>query len=194
MIRPGEYGPEDKKAQEMLEAVEDPTPQPAAPKADAAKESEEKAAPQTWEDRIKAAGLTEDQAYVILNAILDNNFFSKEFSLFGGKLKVTFRTRDSYARQRIANALDELRTNDPIVHFQTRMRLSLAGSLLTYRSTTFTHPNTRTDIAAYTAAFNERLTFLDNLADPILDALYPLLSQFDTWTYAALSNGAPTSF
>jgi hypothetical protein len=50
------------------------------------------------------------------------------------------------------------------------------------------------DIDAQETAFNARLKFVDSLGDPFLDTLYATLSEFDKWTYAALSSGAPTGF
>lgn len=192
--RPGQYGADDEMAKSLLDQEEKPVEKAADAPPVPAKNPDEPPRPLTWEEKIKEAGLTEDNGYAILNAVLDSGFYSKEFALFGGRVKFTLRTREGYSRQRIANALDELRTNDPRVHYQTQARLCLAGSLLSFRDKAFNHPSARNDVAAHQTAFNERLVFVDGLSDTMLDTLYDIVMRFDTWTYAALWNGAPTAF
>ena len=190
--RPGEYADEkqladeEKLAQTMLdESAATEAPKATAPEAPRA---------ETWEDRVKASGLTTEQALEILDAMIEKGFYEKTIPLYGGRRALVLRTRDAYCRQRVANALDTLRTNDPRVHSQTTLRICLAGSLVQFGKKTLAFAPPDADLDAQEAAFNERLRYVDGLGDPFLDTLYATLSQFDRWTYAALSNGAPTGF
>lgn len=189
--RPGEYADENKLAQELLEAEAEKA---AAPTQGEATKTEEAPKPETWEDRLKAAGLTPDQGLAILDAMIERGFYEKTFPLYGGKRNLILRTRDGYSRQRVANALDALRTNDPRVHYQTTMRLCLAGSLVQFGKKTLAFAAPDADLDAQETAFNDRLKYLDSIGDPFLDTLYTILTQFDRWTFAALSNGAPSGF
>jgi len=193
---PGGY----KSDEELLAMMEEgkkpePTPGP-APAPSPAQPGEAQAGPEkplTWEERIKLAGLNEDQAFKILDSILANGYYEHSFSLYGGRMTVKLRSRDGAHRQRVADALDQLRTNDPRVHGQTMSRLFLAGSLVSYGPKTMPMAEGG-DSLAVSKAFEERLKFIDSLPDPMIDTLYGLSAQFDGWVFAALSNGAPSGF
>lgn len=191
--RPGSYADEETLAQELLEQEADKAKAAAEAGAPEAK-PEEAAKPETWEDRLKAAGLTPEQGLQILDAMIERGYYEKTFPLYGGRRTLVLRTRDGYSRQRVSNALDALRTNDPRVHYQTTMRLCLAGSLVQFGKKTLPFSMPDADLDAQETAFNERLKFLDSIGDPFLDTLYAQLTQFDRWTFAALSNGAPSGF
>ena len=66
--RPGEYADEKQLADEekLAQAMLDEAATPAAPKAP----PPEAPKPETWEDRVKAAGLTTEQALEILDAMI----------------------------------------------------------------------------------------------------------------------------
>lgn len=200
--RPGEYADADQLAQELAEQeaaalAKEQAETPEARK-DPTKSSEVgKETPKTaltWEDRIKEAGLTVNQATEILDALLERGYYEKEFRLYGGRRQLVLRSRDHYCRQRLTQALDQLITNDPRVHLQTQMRMLLAGSLVQFGKKTLVHAAVDADIDAKNTAFNDRLKFIDTIGEPFLDVLYESLSKFDAWVYAALSNGAPSNF
>lgn len=190
---PGQYKTDEELARQMLDE-ESKRPDEAKPetaKAEPKKEAPPK--PPTWEERLAAVELTPDQAFVILDAVLEKGFYERTFPLYGGRISVTLRTRDGSHRQRIANALDELRTNDPRVHGQVMSRMFLAGSLVRFNKDTLDMAE-EGDSRAKEAAFQSRLAYVDKLSDPVLDTLFELISRFDGWTFASLSNGAPTGF
>jgi hypothetical protein len=130
--RPGEYADETTLAKEeaLAQTLLDEAKPEIAPESKT--EGASPAKPETWEDRVKAAGLTMDQALEILDALIEKGFYEKTIPLYGGRRPVVLRTRDAYCRQRVANALDTLRTNDPRVHSQTTLRICLAGSLVQF--------------------------------------------------------------
>lgn len=193
----GSYQTPDQLAQELAHqqaASMQGDAEGATPPAEGAEAPTPKDETPSWEGSIKKVGLNAEQGFAIIDAMIEKGYYEKTISLYGGRIAVTLRTRDAYCRQRVSSELDTLRTNDPRVHSQASLRICLAGSLVKFHKTAlkFAQPNASPD--AQEEAFNERLRFIDGLGDPFLDTLYPLLQQFDAWTYAALSNGAPTGF
>ena len=186
--RPGEYADADKLAQEMLEqeTKRDPTEDTAAPVATTKVP--------TWEDRLQEAKLTPEQGLEILDSMIEKGYYEKSFPLYGGRRHLVLRTRDAYCRQRVALALDALRTNDARVHTQTTLRVCLAGSIAQFGKKILAFAPPDADLDVQEKAFNDRLRYIDSIPEPFLDILYETLSQFDIWTYAALSNGAPSGF
>lgn len=191
---PGQYKSDEELARQMLDE-ESKRPDEAKPEAkpEAAKAEPKKEKPPTWEERLAAVELSPEQAFIILDAVLEKGFYERTFPLYGGRISVTLRTRDGSHRQRVANALDELRTNDPRVHGQVMSRMFLAGSLVRFNKDTLDMAEDG-DSRAKESAFQSRLAYVDKLSDPVLDTLFELISRFDGWTFASLANGAPTGF
>ena len=148
-----------------------------------------------WLRNIQNAGLAEDAANEILDKVLEQGFWDKEYLLYGGRLKVTLRSRDAAANQRVANALDEVRTNDLTVTNQARLRVQLACSLVRYRDHALPVASPDLPMGDHDRAFSSRLAFCDrSIAGPVIEALYRALIDFDGKTYAALSEGASSGF
>lgn len=149
----------------------------------------------TWEERVKAAGLSEDQAHLILTEILTKGYFERTFTVYG-RVPVVLRTRDAYARRRLLEIYDQYRIADPNVQRELYLRVALAGSIVKFANVTYAHVDlNERDPAKVDEAFTARLHAVDRLPDPVLEeTLYPLVSRFDAWVYAALSNGAPSGF
>lgn len=192
---PGQYPTPEEIAAQMeqdVQAALKPEP-PAAAKAPA--KADVPPTPLTWEARVKVAGLSEDQAQHILTEILTKGFFERSFLVYG-RVPVVLRSRDGYVRGRLLEIYDQFRVMDPRVYSETYLRVALAGSLVKFGAETFPHaaPGER-DPQKLEAAFAERLAAVNNMADPVLEeTLFPLISRFDQWVYAALSNGAPAGF
>jgi len=192
--------PADQLAQEMLSA----TP-PAASPEERLKQIEEARAKakeylsltpaERWQRNVKNAGLTEAEANEILDKVLEQGFWEKEYVLYNGRLKLTLRSRDAAANQRVANALDDVRTFDQRVLDQARLRVQLACSLVRFRDKPLQTAAPDEEADKHEAAFRSRLTFCDRfIAGPIVEAVYRALIDFDTKTYAALSEGASSGF
>jgi hypothetical protein len=182
--RPGQYGTED-LAQAALE--EEPQPKPS-------EESTSKSPTERWRDAISSAGITEEEADRILDAVLATGHYEKAYKIFRGKLTIVLRSRDSASLQRVSDALDAVRTNDVRVHTQTMNRYNLAASLVRYQDKVFKHPAVNADPADRDRAFFERLAFLDTVPAPVLVQMYAVLSKFDNTVFAALSEGAEMGF
>lgn len=160
------------------------------------KEEEEKLSPlERWQRNLKAVDLSEEDAEAILDSMIRQGYWEREYSLFRGKLNIKLRTRDGYSLQRAANALDSLRTNDPYVYTQTIYRLNLAGSLVKYRDVDLRHVSLKDTDEERINAYNERLLFIDKaIPATILSQVYNALTHFDNLATAALSEGASSGF
>jgi len=192
---PGQYPTPEEIAAQMEQDVQAALkPEPTAAAKVSAK-ADVPPTPLTWEARVKAAGLSEDQAQHILTEIITKGFFERSFLVYG-RVPVVLRSRDGYVRGRLLEIYDQFRVMDPRVYSETYLRVALAGSLVKFGAETFPHtaPGER-DPQKLEAAFAERLAAVNNMADPVLEeTLFPLISRFDQWVYAALSNGAPAGF
>jgi hypothetical protein len=191
--RPGKY-----MADELAKAALEDEPEPAA-----APETEPKPAPEEatrkspierWRDAIEAAGITEEEADKVLDAVLAQGYYEKAYKVFRGRLTVVLRSRDSAALQRVSDALDAVRTNDLRVHTQTMNRYNLAASLVRYQDKVFKHPAPNADPVERERAFSDRLSFIDSIPAPVLLQLYAVLGKFDSIVFAALSEGAEMGF
>jgi hypothetical protein len=148
-----------------------------------------------WLRNIKNSGMQEDEANEILDKVLEQGYWEKEYALYRGRLKIVLRSRDAAANQRVANALDDVRTFDQNVLSQARLRVQLACSLVKFRDRTLPTAAPDQALTDHDRAFTERLAFCDRfIAGPIIEAVYRALIDFDSKTYAALSEGASSGF
>ena len=189
---PGNY---DDLPAEIAKAqlAQGPNAAPAAPSPIVSKTDAPAAVP-TWEEKVKEAGLTEAQARGILREVMARGFYEREFTALGGEVRFTFRSRDGFTRNRLAEARDTIRSNDVRVHTQVEFRTLLAGSLVAYNGTAlkFADP---ADTAAMYEANAARVAFIDSkIPDPVLNIMMTRLGDFDKWVYAAMWDGAVTAF
>jgi len=148
----------------------------------------------SWEESLKAVGLTTDQAQVILTSMLTQGYYERAFPIYGGRLVVRLRTRDAYCRQRVVDALDETRTLAEDVQNAVKLRLTLAGSLSVLGPDVLEHSKPGDGALKQRELFDARLARVDRIPDAMIDACYVALVHFDRAVYAALSNGAPSGF
>jgi hypothetical protein len=186
--RPGTYvapAAEAIAAKMQAEEPEEEQPEQAAAKIE---DDEEILTPiDRWRKGLETAKLTEEEADAIIDEMISRGFYEKEYTLFRGRLVVRFRSRDGQALERIARALDSVRTNDERVHSQIISRFNLASSLATYGDKKFTKPSTDEE-------FIERLKFVDSRPSAVLSQIYVALNNFDAQVFAALNEGAEMGF
>lgn len=192
--------PADQLAQQMLNEMAPETEPEARAKQieevkSKAKEYVSLTPAERWLRNIKNAGLEEDDANEILDKVLEQGYWDKEYSLYQGRLKVVLRSRDAAANQRVANALDDVRTFDQAVINQARLRVQLACSLVRFRDKALPTASPDQPMGEHDRAFSDRMAFCDRfIAGPVIEALYRALIDFDSKTYAALSEGASSGF
>lgn len=184
--RPGQYKTTDEAAKALLEQDD------ASQGAPAKEETPKKTSLERWREAIEAAHLTEAEADKILDEVLSKGYYEAPKKLFRGRLSVVFRSRDALSLQRVAEALDAIRTNDPRVHSQTMNRYNLAASLKEYQGKAL--PFKTGTVVEQNEAFMQRLNFIDGLPATVLIQLYAALDQFDNQVFAAMSEGAELGF
>jgi hypothetical protein len=155
-----------------------------------------KSAVERWRDNIKAAKLTEAEAEAILDAMLLEGYWEKTVNLYRGKLKVVFRTRDSFSILQTALAVDRLQhKEDERAVAQVSFRIALAGSLAQYRDKVMAQAKQGASNQEVERAFNQRLDFIDKeIPAAVVTTLWNALVEFDNEVGAALSEGAESGF
>jgi len=147
-----------------------------------------------WKDVLADAKITEDQANVILDAMMTKGYWEKNYVLLRGRLHTTLRTRDAYSVTRISKALDLRRNPTDTAFVEVTFNYNLAGSLIKYQEATLPFSEAKASLANIEDCFNKRLEFVDRLPSPVVSALYRALANFDQIVAAALYEEAPTGF
>jgi hypothetical protein len=180
--------------------IEEATPEVAEAKADEPKEKAPLTPIEEWHNVLKAAKIDERQALEILTKILETGYYSREYTLFNGLLRVVLRTRTIASSRRIAFNLDQLARPynaaepDPL-HQNISMRLQLIDSLVSYKEQSLPHPGLKASPEEIQKAWEARQSFVDyDIPEPVQMAVYQALFHFNTIVNAALSNGAAHSF
>lgn len=155
-----------------------------------------KTAVERWRDNLKAAKLSEAEAEAILDAMLLHGFWEKAVRLYRGKLRVVFRTRDSFSILQTALAIDRLQhREDQRAVAQVSFRIALAGSLVQYGDKTLTHASLNAPNQEVERLFNQRLDFIDKeIPAAVIPTIWAALAEFDNEVSAALSEGAESGF
>lgn len=188
--RPASAPTQDTLAQASLADSEDVTNEGTSPD-----EAAPKLMPlERWRAGLKQANVTEDEANRILDDIVTVGFYAKDFKLFHGRIRVQFRTRGSATLRRIADQIDQLRSNDPRVHQQVMARIMLIDSLARYNDTALPHPGPNATSEEVLRAFQTRAAIVDGFGEHIFDALQKALMKFDAQVYAVSSEGDAEGF
>ncbi len=195
--RPGQPLSSEDIQEKMLEEAVPPT---AEAKANEPAEKPPLTPIEEWQKRLEAVKIDERQAIEILTKILETGYYSREYTLFNGLLRIVLRTRTIASSRRIAYSLDQLarpfNADEPEpIHQQISMRLQLIDSLVTYKDTSLVHPSLKASADDIQRAWEARQSFVDyDIPEPVQMAIYQALFHFNNIVSAALSNGAAHSF
>ncbi len=178
-----------------------PPPAPVEPAPKAAPVSKDDSSPQVqttpaeqWQQALKNANITEEQAYEIVDAIIHKGYWEKEYSLWNGRVKVVFRTRDAQHVFRVQAALEKLVDRTQFSVGQTIFRTNIAGSLAKYQSQALPHPEVKATGNEVEDSFRVRYEFVGKLPGPVFDQMCIAMGNFDAIVTAAASNGAAQGF
>ena len=148
-----------------------------------------------WEKNIADAGLSEAQAFVTLDDVIAKGHWEKEYSLFRGRLNVTFRTRDGQHRRRVQRALQEQVTPVSTLTFtEIVTRYNLAASISMFKKTRMSFAPDNATVDQIEDAFLNRYDFVGKISGPVFDQLVEALIDFDKIVTAAFSEGAASGF
>jgi hypothetical protein len=147
----------------------------------------------SYEERLKEAGVTKEQAAEIIDAVIMKGHWSEPIKITE-RIKLRLRTRSARDIRRIQ---DHLEVQRPIydAHYTEIMgRMSLAASLESLGADKFTFPGKDAKSEEYEAAFQARVNYIENLADPTLRLLFLKLWTFDEKIRVVLSEGVIENF
>jgi hypothetical protein len=145
-----------------------------------------------YRKRLKDAGITPAKAREILDEVLHNGAYVRQIKL-AANFVVELATRVYGDTVRVSRVIESeapafgMHVNDIIA------RYNLAASLHRYGNTTFTARDPK-DSEKDEAAFQERLSFVMGLPEPVIRRLLDELNRFDDEMSFILSEGAIEDF
>ena len=208
-LRPSRYAPRFATAappvdmgESLTEQTEkDPeTPSTTESKVTKTKEPDTVAAVETWKERVEKAGLKEEEALVILDRVMDDGFYEKEYTLLQGRAKITLRSRDPNHPLRVRDLLTTVADKSPYNVQQTIFRANLAGSISRFQTrkkdVRFPHPDyTKATAVEIEDMFSKRdAMVVPAIPEPCLDAVFRAVADFDNIMAAIFSPGSVEGF
>lgn len=142
----------------------------------------EKSSEMTYEQKIKNHGLTMDGALDIVNAILDNGYYEKEYKVTP-RWTVLFRTRNTTDQDRVLRRIEEANPQFPATVTQILAKYNLAASMMRFKNVDFGKKD-----------FEDRMKFVLNLPEVVLRVLTGKLARFDQLMLDVLDEGAIQNF
>ena len=147
----------------------------------------------SYEDRLKEAGVTKDQAADIIDSVIMKGYWSESIKVTN-RISVTLRTRSARDVRRIQNYLEVQRQVYDVHYNEILSRMTLAASLEALGKDLFSFPGKDAKDVDYENAFQQRATYIENLADPVLRLLFLKLWTFDEKIRAVLAEGTVENF
>jgi hypothetical protein len=148
----------------------------------------------SFEEKLKAAGLTREKAAEIVDAVLLKGHYSENIKITS-TVGMRLRTRNARDVKRVQEMLEAQRFTIDAHYSEAWGRLLLAASLEAFGKDKFDHPNPRKE--AYDViekAFQERVAYVDALPDPALRVALGKLWKFDNRVAVALEEGTIENF
>lgn len=148
---------------------------------------------EAYEAKLKAAGVTRDEAARMIDAILSTDGYTEDVALTP-RHKVKFRTRDARDTRRIMDALENLNPRFDRHYQELLARMTLAATLAQFGATKFVSPPAGATAEDFEKAFQTKLSFVENLKDPVLRMLLAKLWKFDYKVSLVLEEGTIENF
>ncbi len=148
----------------------------------------------SFEEKLKAAGLTREKAAEIVDAVLLKGFYSEPIKITS-TVSARLRTRNARDVRRIQEMLEASRFTIDAHYSEAWGRLLLAASLEAFAKDKFEHPDPRKASAEQIEkAFMERVAYVDGLPDPALRVLLAKLWKFDNRVAVSIEEGSIENF
>lgn len=147
----------------------------------------------SYEERLKEAGVTKEQAADIIDAVIMKGYWSEPIKITQ-RVVLRLRTRSARDTRRIQDHLEVQRPVYEAHYTEVLGRMSLAASLEALGADKFAFPGKESKAEEYEAAFQTRVSYIENLADPILRLLFMKLWTFDEKIRVVLSEGTIENF
>lgn len=143
----------------------------------------------TYEEGLKEVGLTLGQAREIMEHVLTNNYYEKQF--FIASLPVTLRTRTYHDTVRLHRFLTAESPTYQASIQDLIARHNLAASLSRFGDNLFEFPD---DEKKAEEAFDARHKFVESRNEFVVTRLMKLAYEFDTLLAKVFADGAPQDF
>jgi len=134
----------------------------------------------TYEERIKAQGISMEEALVIVDALMTNGVYEKEYFVTK-KHAVKFKTRSMEDQGKFVK---DLESDSPMYAATTNAMLSrhnFAASLVSFKDTVF-------------EGYEHALKFAVGLPEPVFRILIEKLRKFDILVFTVMDEGALENF
>lgn len=147
----------------------------------------------SYEDRLKNAGLTRDEAADIIDAVLLKGFYAEDVKITS-KVKARFRTRTSRDTKRAQEIIEAQRLTYDVHYTELLSRILLAASLERFGEDSLPHPPRSAKQEDVEKAFQTRIEYVNTMPDPALRILMSRLAKFDRKISTALEEGSIENF
>jgi hypothetical protein len=208
--RPGDFVPADqeprppRKEEEEGEKKTEAAPKTNIPASEVEQQAAERA--QLYEEMVegltpiedyqaflKEQKISEEKAQDIVDNLFTKGFHSEKVTLTK-RVSATLRTREHADTLRLQMALEVQRPIYNHVMQELTARYNLAASLERFGDTTFEHPEPGADKEKIEKLFDERLQFVERMADPAFYKLTDALVKLDRTVAAVMREGVAENF
>ena len=146
----------------------------------------------SYEERLKEVGVDRDKAAQIIDAVLLKGFYAEDVPITK-RIKARFRTRSSRDTKRAQEVIEAQRLTYDVHYNELLSRLLLSASLESFGEDKLPHPR-KVPTDDLEKAFQERVNYIDNMADPALRILMQRLAKFDRMISIVLEEGSIENF
>lgn len=148
----------------------------------------------TYEDKLKDAGVTREEAAKIVDAIMTRGFWAEDVRITKS-VSARLRTRGSMDRTRAINRVEAARPSYDAHYYDLMNKLLLAASLESFGAMKFAHPARDAKPEEVEAAFDARFTYLDAvIADPAYQLLLRAFLRFEDKVRVVTQEGVVENF
>lgn len=148
----------------------------------------------TYEDQLKEAGVTREEAARIVDAIMEKGFWSETVQITKSTV-ARLRTRSARDRSRAAERIEIARPAYDAIYFDLTNKLLLAASLESFGGVKFAIPAPGADAKDVEAAYDARFRYVDSvMAEPAYLLLLRAFQKFDEKIRIVMSEGVVENF
>lgn len=147
----------------------------------------------SYEEKLKDAGVTKEQAASVVNSIMTKGFWSEEIKVTT-TMRARFRTRSKKDTTRAQAFVEQQRPQYESHYAELLTHSLLAASLEQFGSDKFEHPGRKASDKEVEAAYQDRYAYVENLADPVYRLLATKLVAFDRKVAIVLEEGTIENF
>jgi hypothetical protein len=147
----------------------------------------------SYEDKLKEAGLTREEAARIIDSVLTKGYYAEEVSITKA-IRARFRTRSARDTRRAQDQIEAVRPAFDASYQELLSRQLLAASLEQFGKDKLPHAERRASQEEVEKAFADRLAYVEALPDLALRLLLQKLISFDRKMSILLEEGVVANF